>query len=138
MSGELFQLLSTHAFDVTWKLFSLYLQKSPLTPKTTIAKKESAAKNVIELIFVLFAEHFYNVLHKRKERKKVQVEVHWFFAVSFSAFRGTLRDLNGYYEREGKPRTTRRKRTFVFEFKDNFFGRGWCKYQGDLSQLRRL
>ena len=40
-------------------------------------RKQSAAKNVIELIFVLFTEHFYNVLHKRKERKKkVQVEVH--------------------------------------------------------------
>lgn len=52
----------------------------PLTPKkikvhTTAATKKVSRKNVIELIFVLFSEHFYNVLHKRK--------VHWFFLLVF-------------------------------------------------------
>lgn len=57
-------------------------------------------KNVIELIFVLFTEHFYNVFHERTERKKKK------FMQKFIDFflRGTLRYLSGCYEREGKGR----------------------------------
>lgn len=69
------------AFDVTRKLFALYSQKCPrahLPPKmrvectaTTAAKKKNQQekKNVIELIFVLFTEHFYNVSHKKIRKK---------------------------------------------------------------------